>query len=633
MARGHLAVTFILLIAIGGPEAVAGVRPPTVFKPGVTVISSDRSAGKHTDLQIDIHKRPDEYPSDKGQHNEQDFKSIEMVPPPGLVISLQSLPNCNLLDDHCTNPESIVGTGHLDAQVWLTKYQLHIPEDSIPVKIHNEKPEPGEIARMVIIVDRDDAAFIPGLALPLSVYMDRDSLSPVLRVEIPNYVPYKGNKDDLVNINISRISLDIKSIGERGSPFINPTSFEQRPFNVTLGSYGKDNKPSTDDRTAFFSLDYPTGGSNVLGFSPSWMLSATPLTPLGRPAVNVALSMKQGEAAVKEATISLPRAFRFNPDRTSDYCSAQQAGNDTCPGGSWLADITVSTRMLSRPLAGSSYIGEAQGNTMPVYTIIRDPVNLRMSGWLRQREDNGLDLAVGLPDLPVDGLQISMPGGQKAPFMNPAQCGEYAFKGTFVGHNGAISQTSGYVTIQGCAIVADQHISRAMRVVIKPRKPGKRARLYIKLLQDPATKLKRARFTIDGKLNWALKGHSKRAYVAILKVEDERGVTREYELYPRSYKGTRLVLRTRGRKNPYSLTVVRSGSNKRRAIVEAVNLPDVEIGSLGIDLIGGRRPLLRTPKRCLRGIKIRAYVTDRTSNTSHLVGSTVAGCPGKGLPQ
>ncbi len=206
-----------------------------------------------------------------------------------------------------------------------------------------------------------------------------------------------------------------------------------------------------------------TTGCDTVPFSPG--LSVAPdAGTAGAPAgYAFSLSLPQssapgpvGESDLRQAVISLPAGVRVNPSAADGLqgCSAAQvdlsaADDASCPDGSRVGSLTVTTPLLSAPLTGSVYLASPNANPfgtlLAVYLVAKGPgLIVKLAGRVQSDPLSGQVTAEfdDVPQLPFSSVRLAFDGGARAVLTNPPWCGTYAASAVLTSWSGAVSSVS-----------------------------------------------------------------------------------------------------------------------------------------------------------------------------------------------
>jgi hypothetical protein len=154
---------------------------------------------------------------------------------------------------------------------------------------------------------------------------------------------------------------------------------------------------------------------------------------------------------VRKAMVTLPEGVSINPSVGAglDVCSrAQYEVGETptspfgagCPSRSKIGDFSVSSPIVSGPIAGSIYLAAPHdnpfGSLLAVYLVAKSiprGILVKVAGELNPDPTTGSLTAIfdKLPQLPYSDLSIHFREGQRSPLATPPSCGQVSTEADF----------------------------------------------------------------------------------------------------------------------------------------------------------------------------------------------------------
>jgi hypothetical protein len=205
-----------------------------------------------------------------------------------------------------------------------------------------------------------------------------------------------------VPLRLRRLSIAI----DRPGFMINPTSCRTTRIAATVtGVGGAVAKP-----TSRFAI----GRCNQLRFGPR--IAAALSGSVSRPALELRLQPRAGQANMRNTAIKLPRMIDLELAAVSALCTRAQALASACPAGSRVGSVRARTPLLAEPLTGAVNVVLREGVGLPELWASLQGGGLRLiaraetatlpSGQLRTT-------LVQLPDVPLSELNLRLRGGSK----------------------------------------------------------------------------------------------------------------------------------------------------------------------------------------------------------------------------
>jgi hypothetical protein len=242
------------------------------------------------------------------------------------------------------------------------------------------------------------------------------------------------------------------------APFLtNPTNCSSGgTASVTATSY------HGESQTVSIPVSPPTG-CDQLSMSPTLSAApdtAQPDTPAG---YTVDLGVPQNEQAyslatptVRKVSVTLPAGTALSPAVANGLqgCTDAQFAADSCPDGSKVGTVAITTPVLPDQLTGPVYIGAPiPGQTYRLFVAAAgDNVNVHLSGQVNPDPSTGQLTTVfdQNPQLPFSDLNLKLFGGPLAALANPETCGAFTTTSDITSWSGADATPSSSFNITGC---------------------------------------------------------------------------------------------------------------------------------------------------------------------------------------
>jgi hypothetical protein len=360
-------------------------------------------AGVFSPLVVKLHR----------EDGSQQFRSLTLTPPQGLVGKLAGVPYCPQLaldlaglkagrdeEAHPSCPSqsyvgsvsAVVGAGPAPYHASGTAY-LAGPYKGAPVSL---------------------AVVTPAVAGPF------DLGTIVVRVALqidPKTTQITAVSDPLPTI-LEGIPLDIRSIGvklDRPGFTLNPTSCNPTSF---LGQL-----TSTLGQAASISNRFQVGNCGALGFKPGVHLQLHGKTRRGAYQRLIAtVTPRAGDANIARAAVTLPHSEFLAQEHIRTVCTRVQFAARACPPGSIYGHAEAVTPLLDEPLSGPVYLRSSDNPLPDLVAALRGPDSRPIEVELAGRTDsknggirNTFDL---VPDAPVSRFNLQLFGGQKSLIVN-----------------------------------------------------------------------------------------------------------------------------------------------------------------------------------------------------------------------
>jgi hypothetical protein len=389
-----------------------------------------------------------------------EVKDVVADVPPGFVGNpdvVEKCPQYDLASLACP-PDSQIGYAEL-----AISYRNLIPA-GVQLPMYNVVPDKGYPAEFVILFGY--------IQIPLYISLTPDSNYGV-RVTTPG-IPGFGSPVDVSVTFFGTPATDpnvyngYREAVKEGAPIAfldNPVDCSTAPQTATVsvdswqepGSYLPDGQPNLADprwksrsTTAFPSLT----GCELLQFNPS--LSVLPDTtradePAGTTVeLDVPQAIQQFPALVtpelKDTTVTLPSGLSISPSAGDglEGCSDEQidlssASLGSCPNGSEIGSVKVTTPLLPEALEGQVYLGDpncdpcttadaSDGNMYRIFLQFEGAgVVVKTEGRIYTNPSTGQLTTTfkNLPQLPVKSVLLHFNSGLRAALATPQACGTF----------------------------------------------------------------------------------------------------------------------------------------------------------------------------------------------------------------
>jgi hypothetical protein len=173
-----------------------------------------------------------------------------------------------------------------------------------------------------------------------------------------------------------------------------------------------------------------------------------------------------GEGDLRKAVVTLPAGVRLNPGAAEGLagCSPAQIGLHTesdpsCPDGSKVGSLTVTTPLLKEPLTGSVYLATPHdnpfGSLVALYIVAKGPgVTIKLPGRVDLNSSTGQITTTfdDNPQLPFSDLHLSFDGGGRGSLALPSACGTYTTHALLTSWSGkTVASDSSFTVNEGPA--------------------------------------------------------------------------------------------------------------------------------------------------------------------------------------
>jgi hypothetical protein len=251
--------------------------------------------------------------------------------------------------------------------------------------------------------------------------------------------------------------------GVQPKPFLTlPTScVGPQPTTIGIDSWSN---PGTFVEDSFVSHDNgsppsPIGmtGCEKLDFEPSFTIApdtSAADTPAGLtfelkiPQEGLLGAESLAAADLKDTTVTLPEGVAINPGQAAGLLACQGSetgigteGPPSCPSGSKVGTVQITTPLLTRLLEGNVYVMQSNPPDLKLLVAASSPIDgiyVKLVGDVHLDESTGrlTTTFTNTPQLPFSDLKLSFSGGAQAALTTPPTCGLYSTTSDFAPWSG-----------------------------------------------------------------------------------------------------------------------------------------------------------------------------------------------------
>jgi hypothetical protein len=340
----------------------------------------------------------------KREDGSQQFRSISVTPPPGLLGRLAGIPYCPdfalaAVAAKTGAQEQAAATCPVASEVGVIN--VGVGAGSSPYYAQGKVYLAGPYKRAPLSL-----AFVtPAVAGPfdLGTVVVRSAL------EVNPYTAQITVKSDPIPSELKQIPLDVRSIAvkmDRPQFTLNPTNCEAMSVAGT--------ETSTLGNTVQFSTRFRVGGCKKLGFKPrlAFSLKGAPKRT-GHPAVTAWLRMPDGGANIAAAQVSLPHTELLDQGNLDKVCTQPEIATASCPPRSIYGFAKAWSPLLDKPLTGPVFLGVGYGHDLPdLVAELNGQIRVLLHGRIDTNKAGGLrNTFEVVPDAPVSKFMLRLKGG------------------------------------------------------------------------------------------------------------------------------------------------------------------------------------------------------------------------------
>jgi hypothetical protein len=228
----------------------------------------------------------------------------------------------------------------------------------------------------------------------------------------------------------------------------NPTSCGTKP---ATGAF----QPLGGGATVNAASSIAISGCDRLPFSPSirGVIGGRGLTTrLKQPQFTTTITQRAGEAAMRSAVVTLPKAVSTNLPTLRAACEPATYLARRCSARTVVATATAVSPLISRPLTGNTYLVRVPTGGLPKLMVeLRGEVNLDLEGIVTIRNSLVVTTFGAIPDLPLSSFQLKFRGGPEGVLTTVGDlCAGPRLVSTFTGQNGKTAAQSPRLIPEGC---------------------------------------------------------------------------------------------------------------------------------------------------------------------------------------
>jgi hypothetical protein len=369
----------------------------------------------------------------KREDGSQQFASLNVTPPPGLLGKLAGIPYCPdaalvAAGGKSGKEEQAAASCPAESEVGVVNVGAGAGSSPYYVQGHAYLAGPYKGAPLSL------AIITPAVAGPydLGTVVVRSAL------EVDPFTAQITVKSDPIPTELKGIPLDVRSIAvkiSRSNFTLNPTSCEAMGVGGSL--------TTTLGQTTALSNRFQVGDCDKLGFKPKLKIALKGGTKRHSfPALKAVLTYpKEGAYAnIARAQVSLPAAEFLEQGHIGTVCTRPQLAAAQCPAASVYGRAKAFSPLLDKPLEGPVYLGTGFGHTLPdLVADLNGQIRVLVHARVDTTKQNGIRSTFELiPDAPVSRFVLEMKGGKKGLLVNSVDICKKKSRANarFIAHNG-----------------------------------------------------------------------------------------------------------------------------------------------------------------------------------------------------
>ena len=408
-----------------GPNGAPCPGPARPFTPAFEASSNGNTAGDHSPFSLTLTRKD----------GDQNLSALNVTTPPGFSATLAGIPYCPESALAMLNNPAYPGRTEQTSPACPAASQIGSATTSegagthplfTPGKVYLAGPYKGAPLSLVVVVPAVSGPYDLGNVVVRAAIQVNPVTAQVTSVSDPLPRILEG-----IPLRLRSIRIDL----DRPNFALNPTNCD--PFAVDATAFG--------DQGAQGSMEshFQVANCGKLAFAPKLGLKLQGGTKRrGHPALLATLRTGSGEANIRRAVVTMPKAELLDNAHIGTVCTKVQFAAKTCPAASVYGQATAFTPLLAAPLSGPVYLRSSSHELPDLVADLSGQINVELDGAIDTVKSGGLRARFNtVPDVPVSKFVLSMQGGKKGLLVNSADlCRTHpAAAVKLVGQNGMVS--------------------------------------------------------------------------------------------------------------------------------------------------------------------------------------------------
>jgi hypothetical protein len=333
---------------------------------------------------------------------DQDFKSLNLTMPPGLLGMLSKVTLCG-------EPQAALGTcpassqiGHVSVGAGPGPDPVFVPQNGRPQDpVFLTGPYDGAPFGLSIVIPPEAGPFNLGPAVVVRSAISVDPHSARITIASDSFPTIlKG-----IPLHVKTVDVTV----DRTEFIFNPTSCNPLALDATVAS--------TQNATAALSSRFQASSCASLGFAPKFTAATQSRASKSNGAsLDVKIGYPKGpQANIASVKVALPLQLPSRLTTIQKACPAAvfAANPATCPAASDIGTASATTPVLSTPLEGPVYLVSHGGAAFPDVVMILEGQNVRLDVVGNINIAKGITTSTfsTVPDAPISGFELKLPTG------------------------------------------------------------------------------------------------------------------------------------------------------------------------------------------------------------------------------
>jgi hypothetical protein len=393
----------------GGPcPTTLGGRP---FAPGFTAKAKSTKAGSYSPFSVHI-ARTD---------GQQELKGVDVTLPSGLSGKLKGIPYCSAKEiadaaDRAGEAEEKNSSCPSKSRVGVATIRAGTGTEPIQIKGDAYLAGPYKGAPLSLV------AITPAIAGPFD--LGTVVVRVALRVD-PETARIRTDSDPIPDVfGGAKLSIRSIDVNANKSKFtINPTSCDKLETNGVIEGGGSD--PTSEPAFRSFPVvdAFQTSDCRALKFRPKLTTKVLggrkDTTRAKNPKFRATLIAREGDANLRQAVVTLPRALILDQSHIKSICTRPQLAAGACPRNTIYGHAAATSPLLGKQLRGPVYLVPSTHILPDLLVDLRGQVDVRLRGSVESVKGGRLrNVFYSVPDVPVSKFVLTMDGGRRGLLTN-----------------------------------------------------------------------------------------------------------------------------------------------------------------------------------------------------------------------
>jgi hypothetical protein len=373
----------------------------------------------------------------------QQFKTIDMTLPKGLLAKLAGTPYCPdsaLAAAAGRSGKAEQSSASCPAASQIGSATTGVGVGSAPLyvggKIYLAGPYKGAPLSMAIVTPSVTGPFDLGNVV----------VRTALNID-PETAEVHAVSDPLPRI-LQGFPLNIRSVAlklDKPGFILNPSNCNPSAISGAL--------VSIYDQSASLNNPFQVGECGRLGFKPKLAIKLKGGTKRGdNPALTALLDTRGTDANIARTVVALPHSEFLAQNHIKTICTRVQFAADACPAGSIYGKATAWTPLLDQPLTGPVYLRSSSNKLPDLVVSLNGQIDVDLVGRIDSVNAGIRTSFESVPDAPVSKFLLQMQGGKKSLLENSRNLCASTSKASVQmdAHNGRTNDFPSVVKAKGC---------------------------------------------------------------------------------------------------------------------------------------------------------------------------------------